>query len=241
MEGRTVLIIDDDVDLVQLLAQACVREGAKAYVAHDGRSGLREFYKHSPDLVMLDILMPIMGGWQVFRSIREVSDVPVLILSVLDEEEQVIRGLEAGAVDYVPKPFSLQVLLARARAALRMPRPPAPQGKPIAAYDDGYLRIDLDHAQVSVCGEPLHLTDTEYRILAFLVENSGQVMSGEEILAAVWGKDYTESRNYVYLYLWRLRSKLKAHPDSPTYLDTVRGAGYRFVAQAGRRVGGPPE
>lgn len=232
MQGRRILIVDDDADLVSLLVQAFAKEGAAVYAAHDGQAGLKQFFEHQPDLVILDVLMPVMDGWQTFSRIRHFSDVPIIMLTVLGTENDVVRGLDAGAVDYIGKPFSLQVLLARARAALR-PRPTSRQREGLR-YDDGYLRIDLPQRLVSVRGETVSLSETEFQLLACLVRNVGRLLTKEQILAEVWGEGYLAQTNYVYLYLGRLRKKLEEDPQNPVYLVTVRGAGHRFEPQPRR-------
>jgi len=231
MDGRKILVIDDDPDLVSLLNRALSRAGAQVSTARDGRDGLREFYAQRPDLVILDVVMPVMDGWQALSRIRELSGVPVILLTVQASEEETIRGLDAGAADYVAKPFSIKVLLARAEAALRMADAPAPGARPVS-YDDGYLHFDRAARRALVRGEPLPLTDTEYRLLACLVENAGQVLSQRQILERVWGPEYCGEVQYVRAYISRLRAKLEADPRKPRYLLTARGAGYYFQGQA---------
>ncbi|MFC2037762.1 response regulator transcription factor [Chloroflexota bacterium] len=231
MDGRKILIIDDDVDLIRLLEQVFSQEGAQVYTAFDGRDGLRLFQAHRPDLVILDVMMPVMDGWQTCSRICEISDVPVIMLTVSGKEADVVQGLDMGAVDYVTKPFSVKILLARVRSLLRGTAPSVE--KPVT-YDDGYLQIDLTRQQVSVAGETLELTRTEYRVLACLFQNADRVLAQRQILEQVWGREYRDSVEYVHVHVYRLRQKLEPDPRQPRYLVTRRGAGYCFERQAPR-------
>ena len=231
MDACRILVIDDDPDLVTLLDHALSRAGAQVYTAQDGADGLRVFYAQQPDLLILDVVMPVMDGWQTLLRIRELSDVPVIMLTVQGSEAEIVRGLDLGAVDYVTKPFSMRVLIARVEAALRVAGRRSDAAEP-AAYDDGYLRIDLEQRRVTVGGALVPLTETEYRLLIYLVENAGRVLSSQQILRRVWGPAYGEETQYVRTYIRRLRLKLEADPADPEYLLTVRGVGYRFQRQA---------
>jgi DNA-binding response OmpR family regulator len=227
LQGYKILIIDDDPDLLALLERALGRAGAEVVTALDGREGLRLFHQREPDLVILDIVLPGLDGWQVADLLQPFGQVPVLLLTALSEEQDVVRGLEAGAVDYVTKPFSLPVLIARVGAALRCARLHAGrQGPP--PYDDGTLRIDLPAQEVWVAGEPRALSGTEFRLLAYLVEHGGQLLSHRQILEGVWGWEYGDCVEYVHVYASRLRRKLEPDPARPRYLVTYRGLGYRF-------------
>lgn len=227
MHGRKVLIIEDDLDLQNLLVRAFSREGAEVFAAADGQGGLRRFYDLQPDLVILDLLMPILDGWKTFARIRSFSDVPIIVLSVLGEDDDIVRGLDAGAADYLAKPFSVPVLLARARATLR-DKPPFPVPESVTAYGDGYLTIDLERRRVSVRDQQVHLSDIEYRLLSYLFQNAGRALGYQEILDHVWGLRCANDSKYVHIYLWRLRQKLEEDPQNPEYLVTERGRGYRF-------------
>lgn len=233
VQGQTVLIVDDDPDLVQWLARAFSREGAQVYTAADGQAALRQLYACHPDLIILDIVMPVLDGWQTLARLRQFSHVPVIVLSVLQDEEDIVRGLEHGAVDYVTKPFSMQVLLARARAALRRVAPPPEAGERFD-YDDGYLRVDPEGHRVVAGGKPVDLTATEHRLLACLVEHAGRALTSQQILQQVWGWEYAENPEYVHAYIWRLRQKLEPDPGRPAYLVTRRGVGYCLERQARR-------
>ena len=227
LDAKRVLVIDDDPNLRQLLERIFSQGGAQVCVASGGGEGLRQFYLQRPDLVVLDVMLPDMDGWEVCRRIRQLSNVPIMFLSALGGERDIVRGLDLGAVDYVVKPFSPQVLLARARASLRQAELASGAGKP-PTYQDDYLTIDLERRQVWVHGEPVKLTATEYRLLAYLVQNAGLVLTFEQILEQVWGWEYRESVDYVHVYTWHLRQKLEVDPRHPRYVLTEHGACYRF-------------
>jgi two-component system KDP operon response regulator KdpE len=227
VRGKRVLIIDDDPEMVELVRLVFAREGAEVYAAADGREGICRYGECRPDLILLDVMMPRLDGWKTCRLLREFTDVPIIFLTALSREQEVVRGLDCGAVDYVTKPFSPQVLLARARVALRAPAYTA-QSRQQATFDDGYLSIDLLGRRVRVNGEPVRLTATEYNLLAYLIENAGQVLTHEQILERVWGAECQGSAGYVHVYIWHLRQKLEKDPRRPRYLLTEHGVGYRF-------------
>lgn len=227
MQGKIILIIDDDPHMLRLLEHIFSREGAQVCTAEGGQEGLRQFHTYRPHLVILDVMMPEINGWQVCDRIRQLSEVPIIFLTALNGEAEIIHGLDTGAIDYVTKPFSPPVLVARARAALRRTEP-APGTEKIGTYRDEYLAIDLDTRRVTVRGEPVKLTKTEYRLLAYLVENAGQVLTPQQILDYVWGREYRDSIDYTHVYMWRLRQKLEEDPQNPHYLLTEHGLGYRF-------------
>lgn len=227
MEGKRILVIDDDADLVELVRIAFAHAGAEVYSALDGREGLFRFGECHPDLILLDVMMPDLNGWETCRLFREFTDVPIIFLTALSEEAEVVRGLDCGAVDYVAKPFSPKVLLARARVALRVPAQAARSHK-TASFDDGYLVVDGQGRRVLVAGEPVQLTLTEFRLLAYLSEHAGQVLTYEQILAHVWGREYTDSTDYVHVYVSHLRRKIEWDASRPAYIVNERGVGYRF-------------
>lgn len=227
MNGKKILIIDDDVNLGQTIKLTFVRAGAEVYTAVDGRDGLRQFYEYRPDLIILDIRMPDINGWETCRQIRLLSNVPIIMLTTLDNDEDVIRALDYGADDFVTKPFSRDVLLARARAVLRRTELFA-GSEAQSVYNDGYLLIDLRKHRVLVNGQAAQLSSTEFRLLAYLFQHAGQVLTYQNILDKVWGWEYQDSIDYVHVYLSHLRRKLEADPRNPQYLLTERGIGYRF-------------
>ncbi len=229
LRGKKILVIDDDVFVRDIVAAAMIREGAEVFTAQNGQDGLRQFYATQPDLVLLDVMMPHIAGWEVGRQIRQLSDVPIIMLTSLGKEEDIVRGLDQGAVDYVTKPFSAKVLTSRVRAALRQTNSkPEAEKEDALAYDDGYLRVDLDKHLVTIKNKPLKLTKTEYRLLTYFCQNAGLALSFEQILENVWGWDYQDSSQYVHVYVSRLRQKIEPDAKNPHYLLTEYGTGYRL-------------
>lgn len=226
MRNKTILIIDDDPQICRIVEAALSPHGTLTHSANSPAEGLRLFYSQQPDLVILDILMPEMNGWEVCRQIRQLSDVPIIFLTALQSEDDIVRGLDLGAVDYVTKPFSLKVLLARVNAVLR--QVDTLSGTPLRWYQDGYLAVDLDHRRVTVDGELVKLSATEYRLLALLLENAGNVLTFEEILTEIWGEEHRNNTDYVRVYVWHLRKKIERNPKNPAYVLTEYGVGYRF-------------
>ena len=224
MKRRRILVVDDEADIRALLVDLLERGGYAVSTAANGREALRALYVVRPELVVLDVKMPGMDGWQTLERIREVSDVPVLVLTGRAAELETVRGLKAGADDYVTKPFRRQELLARVEALLRRrpPRDDAPE-----AYEDGLLRIDFAQRAVTVAGRPVALTPTEFRLLTTLVRHPNQVLSREQILDLVWSDPYAVSPDQVKLYVGYLRRKLGAG-GVEVPVETVRGFGYRY-------------
>jgi DNA-binding response OmpR family regulator len=231
MQGKRILVIDDDYNLCQMIKFSFNRSGAQVHTASDGREGLHQFYQHRPDLVVLDVRMPDIDGWETCRQIRLLSNVPIIMLTTLDKDEEIVRGLNYGADDFVTKPFSREVLLARVQALLRRAELPVDNDSQ-STYSDGYLLIELEKHLVFVQGKPVQLTATEYRLLAYLFQNAGQVLTYQTILDRVWGWEYQDSVDYVHVYLSHLRRKLEEDPRNPKYLLTERGIGYRFEKSA---------
>lgn len=225
-----VLVIDDEPDIRLFVTTRLKRAGYAPIEATDGLDGLRHFYADRPDLVLLDIAMPEMDGWEVIRRIREVSNVPVLMLTAASMEREKIRGLSEGADDYITKPFSGDELLARVQAALR--RASISTTQPVAEiYTDPELRIDFPRHEVVVRGQVIELSPTEFRLLVALTRNAGQVMSQDQLLDQAWGQDYAESMDVVRLYIGYLRRKIEADPSRPSLIETIRGFGYRYRKQ----------
>jgi two-component system KDP operon response regulator KdpE len=227
LQGKRILVIDDDPHVLRLVELSFPKAEAQVYTAASGAEGLRLFYAHRPHLVILGIMTSDLDGWEVYRQIHQISDVPVIFLTALGKEGDIIRGLNHGVVDYVTKPFSPQLLVARAQAVLRQAAPASGPEK-TATYSDDYLTIDLETRQVLVRGEPVGLSTTEYQMLAYLLQNAGRVLTFRQILESVWGWEYRDSVNYVHVYVWHLRQKLEEDPKNPQYLLTEHGVGYRF-------------
>lgn len=223
-----MLIIDDDAKLVEAIKLYLKNAGYEVIAAADGLEGLQKMYAHRPDLIILDIMMPKMDGWEACRRIREVSDVPIIMLTARGQEYEKVKGLKLGADDYVAKPFGLKELVARVEAVLRRTRLPPPTEGAVL-YADEELVIDSERWEVSRGGKPLELTATERRLLFYLVENAGRVLTHEQLLERVWGPEYIDEVDYVKLYIWRLRQKIEEEPSQPRYILTERGIGYRFV------------
>ncbi len=227
MHGKKFLVVDDDVIMRQLVEQILYRSGGEIITAHDGLEGLQLFKVHQPDLVILDVSMPTMNGWEVCQKIRQCSNVPIIMLTSLGHEKDVIRGFDEGADDYITKPFNGNILRARIQAVLRRAEPSNVEEK-TSVYSDDYLTIDLSQRRVLVDGKPVKLTATEHRLLAYLVQHAGQILPFHKILENVWGHEYRDNTDYVHVYIWHLRKKLEKTHKSPKYLLTEHGVGYRF-------------
>ena len=223
-----VLVIDDDPRLARLLGESLEGAGYRVHTASNGRDGIRELYSHRPDLVILDVMMPSMDGWETLSRMREMSDVPVILLTARDAEAERLRGFELGADDYITKPFSLAEMNARVRAVLaRSAR--ASDDAPSPPQVLGDLVMDFATRRVLKHGQVLPLTPTEYRLLAALAEHAGRTLSHEQLLERVWGPEYVDEPGYVKRYIWYLRQKIEDDPSAPRYVETVRGFGYRLA------------
>ena len=219
-----VLVVDDEPDVRSLLGELLGRVGYEVVEAVDGRAGLRAVYEHRPDLVVLDVSMPLLDGWQTLERIREVSDVPVLMLTARQSELERVRGLKAGADDFVGKPFGRQELLARVEALLRRS---GGRAEPAEAYADRLLAVDFARREVTVSGREARLTPLEFRLLAAFVRHPHQVLSREQLLELAWNDPYAVSPEQVKLAVGYLRRKL-GFPADGSPLQTVRGFGYRY-------------
>lgn len=229
-----VLVIEDDADIVLTVSELLRRAGCGVDVASDGRSGLRAFHSGRPDLVILDVMLPEMDGWQVLDRIRDLGDVPVLVLSSHRRESDKVRGLRAGADDYLTKPFGGRELTARVHALLRR------AGKSREwrdVYDDGYLQVRFDAREVRVQGRPVTLTPLEFRLLSTLIDHAGQVLSAEQLLEDVWDDPFGVGPDRVKFAVLRLRRKLGAGADGESPIQTARGFGYRYAARSDRHTG----
>ncbi len=225
-----ILVVDDDEQILdavtvgfQLQWQDCA-----VVAATDGERGLAAFYEHDPDVVVLDVAMPRMNGYEVLREIRRVSDVPVIMLTARGDETDQVRGLELGADDYVVKPFSHLALLARVKAVLRRAQLLQP-AEAVPDFAAGELVINFQAHQVTLRGQSVKLTPVEFKLLYHLVRNVGRLMPHEALLDRVWGAEYGATTDYLKVYVSRLRAKLEPDPQGPRYIETERGLGYRFV------------
>jgi DNA-binding response OmpR family regulator len=230
VNGLPILIADDDADVRRLIATLLERAGFRAIEASDGREALRLLYARRPAAVVLDVTMPALDGWQVLERIREVSDLPVLMLTAQGEELQRVRGLRAGADDYVAKPFGRQELLARIEALLRRAGGPAEVAE---AYRDDLLEVDFAQRRVLAGAEEVTLTPLEFRLLSAFLRHPGQLLSRDQLLELAWGDPSARSGDEVKTYVGYLRRKLDAAAGAGSAIETVRGYGYRYRA-AGR-------
>ena len=221
-----ILVVDDEPEMADLLKSALVREGYEVLSAPGAREGLQQAFSFRPDLILLDIMMPGMDGWEMLSRLREFSSVPVVMLTALQGQEAIVQGLDTGADDYITKPFRIQELKARVRAALRRASlPPSSDASPLM-FDGGQLVIDPTAHQVTLCGDAVDLTPTEYKLFLYLAHNAGRVLSYGQILDAVWGPGYEDSLTNVKVFIRQLRRKIEPDPSQPRYIMTQRGAGY---------------
>ncbi|HHV94264.1 MAG TPA: response regulator transcription factor [Firmicutes bacterium] len=220
-----ILVVDDEQSIVELIKFNLEKEDWQVVTAYDGDEALDVFRRERPDLVLLDIMLPIKDGWQVCKELRETSSVPIIMLTAKGDEPDKIKGLEIGADDYITKPFSPKELVARVKAALRRASQAAPPSEHVVTLKD--LRIDIDRHQVTLAGEPLTLTPKEFDLLLLLVQNKGKVLTRDMLLEQVWGYDYGGETRTVDVHIRRLRQKMGEDPSRPRYIHTVHGVGYK--------------
>jgi DNA-binding response OmpR family regulator len=226
MNSPRILVIDDDDDIRGLVAELLQRAGLEVEQASDGRAGLRAFHQSSPDLVLLDVSMPELDGWETLERIRDLSDVPVMMLTARGAELERVRGLQAGADDYMVKPFGRQELVARVQALLRRARTSGEERQ--ESYADARITIDFAQRAVAYDGRDVSLTPLEFKLLSALVRHPRQVLSREQLLELVWGDAYGVSGDQVKLYVGYLRRKLDPEQPDRVPIETVRGFGYRY-------------
>ena len=251
MIDQKVLIIDDDADLLQLASLIFKKAGAQVVTAHDGLDGISKFFTHHPNLIILDVMMPGSNGFDVCQRIRQVSDDPLIMLTSLNREQDILQGLEAGADDFLSKPFNPEILLARAQTVLRRSQRSSGHSEHIGhngnngnsgnnghngssgsfSYQDGYLSIDIDKHEVLIKGKRIKLTPVEFRLLAYLARNAGKLLTFEKILVNVWGNEYRGSMEHVHVYISHLRKKVEQDARNPRYIMTIHGMGYIFEKQ----------
>lgn len=223
-----VLIVDDEPRIRRFVRINLEMEGFRAIEASDGLEALEQVREKMPDMVLLDVMMPEIDGFETLRMIREISSVPVIMLTVRSSEEDKVRGLDLGADDYITKPFSPRELVSRVRAVLRRFQTVTPAEGAVLEIDD-YLSIDFNTAEVIVDGERIKLRPTEFRLLRHLVENAGWTVPHSTLLSKVWGYEYKDEISYLRLYINYLRKKIEPDTSNPRYILTERGMGYRFV------------
>ncbi|MCH8864042.1 MAG: response regulator transcription factor [Chloroflexi bacterium] len=225
-----ILVVDDDPSLVSLIRWILNGKGYEVLQAGNGQEALRILFDQKPDLVLLDVVMPGMNGWQTCSRIREVSDIPVIMLTGEHKsEDDIVRGLDYGADGYLIKPVRNRELVATVRAVLRRAELPSNlEKKRDIGFSDGFLSIDIDTRQVRINGERVKLTPIEFRLLALLVKNTGQILTHPQLLEKVWGWEYVDDIDYVRIYISHLRRKIEPVPTQPRYVITEPGVGYYF-------------
>ena len=230
MTGAKILIVDDEPQIRRMLRMTLTSSGYQVADARSGEDALLVFREYLPDLVVMDLNMPGIGGLQACRELRADSDVPIIILTVRNAERDKVEALDAGADDYVCKPFSMNELQARIRAALRR-APTSPEGGP-RGFASADLDIDFEGREVRVKGRDVHLTPKEFDVLRYLVSHGGKPVPHRQLLQAVWGPDYGQESDYLRVFINRLRKKIEPNPSKPKYILTEPWVGYRFVVPA---------
>ena len=226
-DRRRILVVDDEERMIRFIRMNLEHDGFQVIEASNGKQAIDKL-RDTPDLILLDVMMPDLDGFEVLETIREVTNVPVIMLTAKGEEDDRVRGLELGADDYITKPFSPRELVSRVKAVLR--RTEGMTGSMHGLIEvDSRLKIDFDRREIWLEGKLVKLRPTEYRLLYHLVQNAGWVVSHDQLLQKVWGYEYRDEPHYVRLYINYLRQKLEKDPADPKYILTERGVGYRFV------------
>jgi len=227
---KKVLVVDDEPAFLSLVEQVLTRKGYEVFTAFDGQEALRLLFAHKPDLVILDVMMPKMDGWRTCSRIREISDVPLIMLTGKKKSKaDIVRGLDYGADDYLIKPLESRELVARVQAILRRAElPPSPETNREITYSDAVLTVNIAERKVIVNGERVRLTPTEFKLFALLVENAGRILTHKQLLEKVWGWEYIDDIDHVRIYIWHLRQKIEPDPTQPRYIMTEPGVGYYF-------------
>jgi DNA-binding response OmpR family regulator len=227
-DRRKILVVDDEERMVRFIRMNLEHDGFLVSEAFNGKQAIQKMRDATPDLLLLDVMMPDVDGFEVLETIREISNVPVIMLTAKGEEDDRVRGLELGADDYVTKPFSPRELVSRVKAVLRRTEGASGSMHGLIEVDER-LKIDFDRREIWLEGKLVKLRPTEYRLLYHLVQNAGWVVSHDQLLQKVWGYEYRDEPHYVRLYINYLRQKLEKDPATPKYILTERGVGYRFV------------
>ncbi len=228
-DARRILVVDDEARMIGFIRMNLELEGFQVLEAHDGMKALEIIRTQLPDLVILDVMMPELDGFETLRILREFSNIPVIMLTAKGEEDDRVYGLELGADDYITKPFGPRELSSRVRAVLRRLEAPNTAAERAILKIDDRLSVDFNRREVIVEGKHIKLRPTEYRLLYHLIENAGWTVTHEQLLAKVWGYEYRDEAHYVRLYINYLREKIEQDPSHPKYILTERGVGYRFV------------
>ena len=228
-DAKRILVVDDEPRMIGFIRMNLELEGYQVLEAHTGVEALGMIRTQLPDLVLLDVMMPSLDGFETLRMLREFSNIPVIMLTAKGEEDDKVYGLELGADDYVTKPFGSRELSSRVRAVLRRAEMPSASPDQAVLKIDERLSVDFNRREVIVSGEHIKLRPTEYRLLYHLIENAGWTVPHEQLLAKVWGYEYRDETHYVRLYVNYLREKIEEDPSDPRYILTERGVGYRFA------------
>lgn len=227
MESRKrILVVDDEPQITLVLRSGLAKHGYDVRVAAEGESALELFKAWAPDLVVTDLSMPNMTGLELCRRLRGISNIPIIVLSVKEDESVKIEALDAGADDYVTKPFGIGELLARVRAALR--RSPAEASEAKTIIEDGDFRVDLERRKITVAGNEVHLSPKEFELLLFFIQHPGKVLTHRTLLAKIWGGNYTDQSEYLRVFISHLRKKIEPDTAKPRYILTDPWVGYRF-------------
>jgi two-component system KDP operon response regulator KdpE len=228
--GIKILVVDDEPTFVSLVSKALSHKGYEVLTAGDGQEALRLLFTQRPELVLLDVMMPRMDGWQTCSRIREICDLPIIILTGKQKsEEDIVRGLDYGADDYLIKPVGNKELVARVRAILRRADLSSSCGMMKTYYSDNMLTVNVAERKVIINnGERVRLTPTEFRLFALLVENAGRILTHKQLLEKVWGWEYVDDLDHIRIYIWHLRHKIEPDPAHPRYIITEPGVGYYF-------------
>lgn len=228
LKNKTILVVDDEERMARFIRLNLEHDGFQVVEAYKGMRALQEYRDSLPDLVLLDVMLPDIDGFEVLSMLREISNVPVIMLTAKGEEDDRVKGLELGADDYITKPFSPRELVSRVRAVLRRTETSSSESSDVIEVDSR-LKMDFGRREIWVDGELVKLRPTEYRLLYHLVKNAGWVLTYDQLLSRVWGYEYRDEPHYVRLYINYLRQKLEEDPSNPKYILTERGVGYRFV------------
>jgi len=228
-DGKRILVVDDEPRMIGFIRMNLELEGHQVVEAHNGLQALEMIRTQLPDVVLMDVMMPEMDGFETLRLLREFSTVPVIMLTAKGDENDKVYGLELGADDYVTKPFGPRELSSRIKAVLRRAEMPSTSPDEAVLKIDERLSVDFNQREVIVEGEHIKLRPTEYRLLYHLIENAGWTVPHDQLLAKVWGYEYRDEAHYVRLYVNYLREKIEENPSNPHYILTERGVGYRFI------------
>jgi len=226
MPKKTILVVDDELKMIKLIGTNLKTRGYAVLIARDGKEALEKAETAPPDLVVLDLLMPELDGRDVCRSLREWTDVPILIVSALCQVRDKVACLELGADDYLTKPFAIEELMARIESLLR--RAKKPQRNELPCINIGNIEINLSQRIVKICNRPVNFTATEYRLLQIMAQNTGKVLTHQSLLSHAWGPQYRQESEYLRVYISRIRKKLASCGANENYIKTIPGIGYQF-------------